>query len=178
MLYSYPFFYLFHFACTGEVFTHNPGAYDVDGDSLSYELAVPKRGPNDPVPNFFFPNGMSINPVTGDLVWDTPTDVGEYNIAINIYSYRNGQLIDTMVRDMQIIVEDCSNEPPLVITDVEEICVIAGTVIDFDVIATAPLTDTDQKVVNVLDETGWFYGKFQDTDEYAFVYTTTDLQNA
>lgn len=134
------------FACTGEIFTHNPGAYDIDGDSLSYELAVPKQGPNDPVPNFFFPNGMSINPLTGDLIWDTPTQAGEYNIAINIYSYRNGQLIDTMVRDMQIIVEDCSNEPPLVVTEFDEICVIAGTTIDFDVIATAPFTDTDQRV--------------------------------
>lgn len=42
----------------------------------------------------------------------------------------------------------------------------------------ATLTDTDQKVVNVLDETGWFYGKFQDSEEYAFEYTTTDLQSA
>lgn len=134
------------FACTGEVFTHNPGAFDIDGDSLAYELAVPKQRPNEPVPNFFFPNGMSINPITGDLVWDSPTQVGEYNIAINIYSYRNGQIIDTMVRDMQIIVEDCVNDPPVVITDIDEICVIAGTVIDFNVTATAPLTDTDQRV--------------------------------
>lgn len=134
------------FACLGEVFTHNPGAFDVDGDSLSYELAVPKQGPGDPVPMFFFPSGMSINEVTGDLVWDSPNRVGEFNIAINIYSYRNGVIIDTMVRDMQIIVRDCSNDPPLVITDVDEICVIAGTIVDFDVTATAPLTDSDQRV--------------------------------
>ncbi|MEO0727116.1 MAG: gliding motility-associated C-terminal domain-containing protein [Bacteroidota bacterium] len=134
------------FACTDEVFTHNPGAFDVDGDSLVYELAVPRRGPGDPVPNFFFPGGMSINRITGDLVWDTPNEEGEFNVAINIISFRNGFPIDTMVRDMQIIVEDCDNDPPLVITDVDELCVIAGTNIEFDVTATAPLTDTDELV--------------------------------
>lgn len=134
------------FACTDEIFTHNPGAFDVDGDSLVYELAVPQQGPDDPVPNFFFPSGMSIDRITGDLVWDTPSQEGEFNIAINIISYRNGFPIDTMVRDMQIIVERCDNDPPLVITDVDELCVIAGTVINFDVTATAPLTDTDERV--------------------------------
>ena len=134
------------FACTDEVFTHNPGAFDIDGDSLVYELAVPRQGPGDPVPNFFFPAGMTINRTTGDLVWDTPLEEGEFNVAINIISFRNGFPIDTMVRDMQIIVEDCDNDPPLVITDVDELCVIAGTNIVFDVTATAPLTDTDELV--------------------------------
>ncbi|MBI3482369.1 MAG: gliding motility-associated C-terminal domain-containing protein, partial [Bacteroidetes bacterium] len=30
--------------CTGVKWTHNPGAYDPDGDSLSYEKYVPKQG--------------------------------------------------------------------------------------------------------------------------------------
>ncbi|MEZ4988471.1 MAG: gliding motility-associated C-terminal domain-containing protein [Saprospiraceae bacterium] len=134
------------FACLGEVFTHNPGAFDIDRDSLVYDLAVCQQGPDDPVPNFFFPDGMSINRLTGDLVWDAPNQVGEFNIAIIIISFRNGVPLDTMVRDMQIIVEDCSNEPPVVLTEVEELCVIAGTTIDFQVVATAPITDTDQRV--------------------------------
>lgn len=29
--------------CVGETFTHNPNAYDADGDSLSYEFIVPKQ---------------------------------------------------------------------------------------------------------------------------------------
>jgi gliding motility-associated-like protein len=136
------------FACMGEVFTHNPGAFDVDGDSLVYELTIPQQGPNDPVPNFVpqSPSVMSIDRLTGDLVWDSPNAEGEYNFAINIISFRNGQALDTMVRDMQIIVENCSNEPPVVVTDIEEICVIAGTLLEFDITATAPITDTDQRV--------------------------------
>jgi ABC-2 type transport system permease protein len=42
----------------------------------------------------------------------------------------------------------------------------------------ATLSADEQRVVHVLDETGWFYGKFNDTDDYAFEYTTTDLYSA
>ncbi len=42
----------------------------------------------------------------------------------------------------------------------------------------ATLTDGERKVVSILDETGWFYGKFTDTEEIEFVYTTEDLEVA
>lgn len=42
----------------------------------------------------------------------------------------------------------------------------------------ATLTDEEEKVVSVLDETGWFYDKFVDTEEYSFRYTTEDLESA
>ncbi|MBX7125970.1 MAG: gliding motility-associated C-terminal domain-containing protein, partial [Cyclobacteriaceae bacterium] len=29
--------------CTGAAWFHNPGAYDIDGDSLSFEMVVPKQ---------------------------------------------------------------------------------------------------------------------------------------
>jgi ABC-2 type transport system permease protein len=42
----------------------------------------------------------------------------------------------------------------------------------------ATLTEDEQKVVGVLDETGWFYGKFSDTEEFEFKYTAKDLGSA
>jgi ABC-2 type transport system permease protein len=42
----------------------------------------------------------------------------------------------------------------------------------------ATLTDGEKRVVEVLDETGWFYGKFRDTDEFEFKYTVKDLETA
>lgn len=42
----------------------------------------------------------------------------------------------------------------------------------------ATLSDEEQKVVSVLDETGWFYGIFPDTEEYLFRYTASDLESA
>ncbi len=134
------------YACMGEVFTHNPGANDIDGDSLVYELSPPLQGPNEAVPNYMQPAGMTINRLNGDLVWDSPNQEGEYNIAIHIISFRNGSPIDTMIRDMQIIVENCENAPPVIMTAVDEICVIAGEIIEFPVTAGAPITDIDQMV--------------------------------
>ena len=105
--------------CVGQKFIHNPGAYDIDGDSLAYKLIVPLQALNQPVPNYLFPdkieagqnNSISINERTGDFIWMTPQKAGEYNIAMAIIEYRNGKPIDTLIRDMQILIRNCENKP-------------------------------------------------------------------
>lgn len=139
--------------CVGQLFVHNPTAYDIDGDSLAYELIVPFQDRNLPVPNYLFPNQInpgqnnmiSLNPVSGDFRWMAPQVPGEYNIAILIKEYRQGQLINTIIRDMQILIRECDNRPPEVQT-IEEICVVAGETVEFDVIATDPDRNPTQKV--------------------------------
>ena len=135
--------------CVGQPFVHNPSAYDPDGDSLSYHLIVPFQSLDMEAINYNFPNeppnNLSLDETTGDLFWGTPHEACEYNIAMIIVEYRNGVAIDTTVRDMQILIAECSNLPP-VIEAVEEICVIAGETVEFDVIATAPLSESDQLV--------------------------------
>lgn len=133
------------YACSGELFAHNPGAYDVDGDSLSYELIVPLQDVNDPVPNYIWPpnvqnqgGSLTINAVTGTLEWFVPNTLGEYNIAIIIISWRNGMAIDTTVRDIQVIVYDCDDNHAPEIQAPVEICAIAGEVVQFNVVATDP----------------------------------------
>lgn len=134
------------FACLGEKFTHNPGAYDKDGDSLSYELTVPLQDVNTPVPNYTYPPLVNqpggccidVNPITGELVWNAPHQRGEYNVAMIIISWRNGVPIDTTLRDMQIVVFDCDDNRAPVIEAPDEICVIAGETVEFQVIATDP----------------------------------------
>ncbi len=141
-------------ACVGKVFTHNPNAIDFDGDSLAYFPIVPLAGPNLEVPNYLYPdmiapgpnNNITLDNVTGDIVWDAPQRAGEYNYTIIIVEYREGIALDTIVRDMQIRVENCENQPPEVITSVDEICVVAGELVEIDVSATAPLFETNQKV--------------------------------
>jgi hypothetical protein len=140
--------------CVGRVFTHNPNAYDPDGDSLSYHFIVPFQDRGLVVPNYRFPNEirpgannrLTLNERTGDIVWDAPQQAGEYNFAIIIVSYRNGIPLDTIVRDMQILVLECNNLPPEVEAPFDEICVVAGDVVEFPVIATAPLVERDQRV--------------------------------
>ncbi len=124
-------------ACAGKKFVHNPNGYDPDGDSLVYELAFPLQAVNLPVPMYLLPdqilpgpnNKISINSRTGEFIWDAPVLLGEYNIAIKISEYRNGLLISSVLRDMQILVRACVNDPPTIQSD-EEICVIAGEKIE------------------------------------------------
>lgn len=117
--------------CTNVPYYHNPGAYDVDGDSLSYSLINCRGYEGEDIPGYTLPQAshfIEINPITGDLTWDSPLMAGEYNIAILIEEWRNGILIGSMVRDMQITIAPCNNEPPVV--EVYDTCVVAGSRID------------------------------------------------
>lgn len=135
------------YACTGQPFIHNPAAFDPDGDSLSYKLTIPMQDVNTPVPNYSFPNqipennqntNFTLNETTGDLRWENPQVRGEFNVAMMIISWRNGVPIDTTIRDMQILVVDCEDNVAPVIATIDEICVVAGDLVEFSVTATDP----------------------------------------
>ena len=127
-------------ACVGQRFIHNPNAYDVDGDSLSYSLVTPLMSEDIPIDPYFLPNEISpganniisMNSVTGEFIWESPQIQGEYNIAIRIDEYRDGLLLNSIIRDMQILVRACNSTPPI-IEVVDEICVVAGDSIDLEV---------------------------------------------
>jgi gliding motility-associated-like protein len=125
-------------ACVNRRYIHNPGAYDPDGDSLSYELVACMWELGEAIPGYIFYPTVTINPVTGDLVWDTPVQQGEYNFAIRINEWRRPDgsdqyaLMGYVIRDMQVTVLPCQNEPPIV-TSVDEICVEVGDTLIFPV---------------------------------------------
>src|SRR6056297_3066842 len=78
-------------AAVGQVFVHNPGAYDPDGDSLSYALTICRAENGEPIEGYNFPeasNSLTMDSVTGDLIWDTPVEAGVYNIAMLIEEWR------------------------------------------------------------------------------------------
>ena len=141
-------------------FVHNPGAYDPDGDSLSYRISIPKqffdrpvgdhKYPNDPIFYSNFNQGneegsappvFEIDPITGTLLWDAPGLLGEYNVAFTVIEWRKIEgewlVIGGMTRDMQIIVEDTNNEPPMLEMP-EDICVTAGEFINATFVGTDP----------------------------------------
>ena len=78
----------------GQRYIHNPGAFDADGDSLAYKMFVPQRGTPKGIgvnlqyqdPNQIgapgqteagaSPATFSLNPITGDLIWDAPDGQG------------------------------------------------------------------------------------------------------
>lgn len=152
-------------ACVGSAWFHNPGAYDIDSDSLSFELIPPKMGSDEDVLDYRDPNTrefyrsmnyetaseaggpptFSINPTTGIIVWDSPGMQGEYNIAFLIKEWRKVRGVWTMIgyveRDMQIIVEDCMNQRPEIEVPAD-ICVEAGTLINEDILGFDPDSDS------------------------------------
>lgn len=151
-------------ACTGIAWFHNPGAYDPDGDSLSYELVIPFRERNTTVVNYRDPSDagfysnystgnetadgpptFSINPIDGTLTWDSPGTIGEYNIAFVIREWRLVNNVWVSIgfvrRDMQIIVDDCDNERPDLEVP-EDVCVVAGSTLDATIFGTDPDGDS------------------------------------
>jgi len=130
-------------AAIGHVFIHNPGAFDYDGDSLAYSMTVCSEEGGKPIPGYTLPEASDtiyVNPISGDLVWDSPVDSGIYNVAMNIEEYRDGIKIGNIVRDMQIEVFNVKNDPP-VNPPLKDFCVTAGDTLVFDVTATDPNDD-------------------------------------
>lgn len=137
-------------AAVGQIFIHNPGAYDPDGDSLSYKLTTCRSDNGEPIVGYTYPqasNSLTVNAYTGDLIWDTPVYPGVYNIAMLIEEWRNGLKIGSIIRDMQIEVFDTDNVPPEIQAD-EFICVEADSLLKFTVSATDANNDSITMTAN------------------------------
>ncbi len=128
-------------ACAGQIFVHNPGAVDPDGDSLAYELSPSFGNGGLVAPGFTFPPATTptfVNPTTGDLVMDVPNSIGLYNVAILIKEYRNGVLVGNVLRDLQIqVFPGCNNSAPQIQSN-SLYCVEAGDQLSFALTATDP----------------------------------------
>ena len=129
--------------CLGIPFMHNPGAFDPDGDSLSFRFINCRGAGGLDIPGFRLPsasNSITLDAVTGDLIWDSPQTVGDFNIAILIEEFRNGVRIGSIMRDMQISIQVCDNRPP-VLEIPDFLCVLAGDTLRVPVRATDPDVD-------------------------------------
>ena len=132
------------YANVNDTFYHNPAAYDPDGDSLDFRLMVPLQAQSTNVPVYTYPDqwcptndAFVINRFTGEIIWAVPCQQGIFNIAILITEFRNGVIVGTMIRDMQIIVLSVPNDPPQ-IADIRDTCIRAGDTLIVPVTATDP----------------------------------------
>lgn len=135
------------FGCVGQLFIHNPSAYDEDGDSLSFELIVPLMDKNTPVPNYSYPNlinagsnnTISFDKTLGTFIWNAPQQAGEYNIAFVINEFRKGVKIASTIRDMQIFVRnDCNTNRAPGIIAIQDTCIVAGSTLNINILAFDP----------------------------------------
>lgn len=142
-------------AAKGRLFIHNPAAYDPDGDSISYKLGICTGENGQEIQGYTLPlasNSISIDEITGDLIWDVPIITGIYNVAIVIEEWRYNKKIGKIVRDMQIEVIESNNHPPI-ITTAKKICVGVDTTITFPVNAT----DVDNDNITLIGTGGPLY---------------------
>ena len=99
-------------AVVGDTFFHNPAAYDVEADSLTFDLVTPLQGSGQDVSGYILPSSaafgvpstLTIDRNNGEIIWATPSTQGIYDIAIRVCEYRDGQILSTMIRDMEIMV--------------------------------------------------------------------------
>jgi gliding motility-associated-like protein len=141
--------------CYGVLFMHNPGAFDPDGDSLSYRLINCRGADGLDVPGYRLPsarNSIGIDAVAGDLIWDFPEGIGEFNFAILIEKYRRGIRIGSITRDMQVNIQVCDNNPPELHVP-ERVCVFAGDTLRVPIMAT----DLDEDDILTLSATSGIF---------------------
>lgn len=106
------------YVCANQLVNYNYGVVETDGDSLYYSLinAMDAGAVNlvytagysatSPIP------GITIDPTTGVLSF-TPTMLGNFVVVVLVQEYNNnGELIGTVMRDIQFIVQSCTNIVP------------------------------------------------------------------
>ena len=111
--------------CAGYLFNYNFGAVDADGDMLVYRFCSGftntggvMPNPPDPPPYLSLPYqppysgsspmdiDVSINPNNGKISGFAPP-AGIYVVTVCVDEYRNGELIATQRKDLQVKVADC-----------------------------------------------------------------------
>jgi hypothetical protein len=110
------------FECIGQTNNFNQGVIDADGDSLVYSFIAPRSDDNTPLPykpGYSTANplisspAVNINPISGDITMN-PQQQEIAVVTVLIEEYRNGNLIGTVMRDMQLYIVPCSNTLPTV----------------------------------------------------------------
>ncbi|WP_264787947.1 T9SS type A sorting domain-containing protein [Aureispira anguillae] len=108
------------YICVNQAFSYNHGTTDIDGDSLVFTLINPKESATlDVSHNVGFSatqplsstGAFNFDPTTGQMNF-TPDVLQIGVVAVLIQEYRNGILIGTVMRDMEIVVISCTNNSP------------------------------------------------------------------
>lgn len=109
------------YICNNQPFSYNHGTIDSDGDSLVFSLINPKESATlDITHNAGFSATQPLS-TTGAFNFDANTGQMDFTpnaiqigvVAILVEEYRNGVLIGTTMRDMEIVVINCSNNTPV-----------------------------------------------------------------
>jgi gliding motility-associated-like protein len=107
------------YVCINQLINYSFGVSDAEGDSLIYSMMTGRENvglnllygggytANVPI------SGLTLDPQTGFITF-TATQVGNYIVVVKIdqYDRATGLLIGYVMRDIQVVVINCSNTPP------------------------------------------------------------------
>jgi hypothetical protein len=139
-------------------FLYNPLPFDADGDSISWALDIPLSNLGDTVAGYTLPPSDSSMPFTMDAVTGEisflPNTLGNFVVSVIVTEYRNGVVIGTIRRDMQLIVVNSPNTPAVFTSNysvtrsssaAQEINIAPGQNLNF----SAFINDVDQNNISV-----------------------------
>jgi gliding motility-associated-like protein len=147
------------YTCAGQNAVYTPGAIDPDGDSLVFSLSNPiddngtALGYSAPFttnePMCVNAGNFSIDPNSGQVTFTPCTGQQQYAVfGMQIEEYRNGVLIGTYMREITVVVQNCTNS----VSSIDTLNPTSGTItiqgqsveackgetITFDVLITDP----------------------------------------
>lgn len=106
------------YVCLGQPVNYNYGVVEPDGDNMVFSLIDARSAAATPVP--YNPpysgtdpiTGITINPATGEIAF-TPTVLGNFIVVVLCEEYDGaGNLLGTVMRDIQFVVQNCTNTIP------------------------------------------------------------------
>lgn len=86
----------------GSQLIHDPSAFELDGDSISFEFETPNGLGCSDIAGYQFPSQMSIDPGSGIWSWQLPQLQGPVCISIHGTEWRNNTIIGEVSRDMVV----------------------------------------------------------------------------
>jgi hypothetical protein len=186
------------YVCLGQPLLYNHGAVDVDGDSLYYNLVACLDDAGSPVT--YMPGFSATSPFSSSTaitidhdngnISATPSAIQVGVFAVRVDEYRDGVLIGSVTRDIQITIISCTNNIPVlsnylnvsggVLTSPTEISTCVGNNLSFMVTGSdADITDSLSVLTNLLaalpGSTYSIRGRNPDTVFVNWVPSTTDL---
>jgi gliding motility-associated-like protein len=123
------------YVCNNQPVIYAQGAVDAEGDSLRFTSINPLAvnatpalyvNPYTPTSPLATSSGFSVNAVNGQLTY-TPNQLQVAAITLLVEEFRNGVLISSTIRDLQVIVRNCSALNPNTPSISTPVNIVGGT---------------------------------------------------
>jgi len=148
------------YVCNNSAVSYNYGVIEQDGDSLDFSFVAPLANSGDSIDmisGFTYDSpipGITIDSTTGQIDF-TPVITGNFVVTILIKEYNcAGQLVGTLMHDIQFFIEDCVNIPP----------VAPATVTNFNAFGTNAILTDGNKITMCTGDQMCFDAVFTDQD--------------